>query len=197
MAVNILVRMWYSPQATLPEIFLSCCSAKIFWFLAKPFALGVRVEHAQELIDSIQYKCDSREIFTTGILQFSFAGERTWCIFVLYVPGWSNCTCRNCEQRNGGEWLEFKCSKWSVFEQWHCCSSSTWKLEQYEAEGPLAALAFQSEIEQKAFNVVGSIQAPAQRLEDFIQNKNIVAFTKSYLRAGLTPRFEYCFTPLC
>ena len=30
---------------------------------AKPFALGVRVEHPQALIDSIQYKCDTRSTY--------------------------------------------------------------------------------------------------------------------------------------
>ncbi|HLP21618.1 MAG TPA: hypothetical protein VK174_15000, partial [Chitinophagales bacterium] len=37
--------------------------------------------------------------------------------------------------------------------------------------GPLAALEFQKQVEQKAFAATGSIQAPAQRMEDFIQNK--------------------------
>jgi uncharacterized FAD-dependent dehydrogenase len=33
---------------------------------AKPFALGVRIEHPQALIDSVQYKCDTRgEFFAT------------------------------------------------------------------------------------------------------------------------------------
>lgn len=30
---------------------------------AKPFALGVRVEHPQQLIDKIQYKCDDRGVY--------------------------------------------------------------------------------------------------------------------------------------
>ena len=30
---------------------------------AKPFAVGVRVEHSQELIDQIQYKCKTRDEF--------------------------------------------------------------------------------------------------------------------------------------
>ena len=37
--------------------------------------------------------------------------------------------------------------------------------------GPLAALEFQKRVEQKAFQPSGSIKAPAQRMEDFIQNK--------------------------
>ncbi len=36
---------------------------------AKPFALGVRVEHAQQLIDQIQYHCSTRgDVFATGAL---------------------------------------------------------------------------------------------------------------------------------
>ena len=37
--------------------------------------------------------------------------------------------------------------------------------------GPLAALEFQKQVEQRAFQQTGSIKAPAQRMEDFIQNK--------------------------
>ena len=37
----------------------------------KSFALGVRVEHSQDLIDQIQYKCNSRGIFTSSTL-FNF-----------------------------------------------------------------------------------------------------------------------------
>lgn len=30
---------------------------------AKPFAIGIRLEHPQSIIDQIQYKCDSRGVF--------------------------------------------------------------------------------------------------------------------------------------
>lgn len=154
---------------------------------AKPFALGVRVEHAQELIDSIQYKCDSRGKFLPPasyslVSQVKGRGVFSFCMCPggviapagtanneTVVNGWSS-SARNGPFSNSGIVVQVQPENW----------------QQYEAEGPLAALAFQSEIEQKAFNVVGSIQAPAQRLEDFIQKKTSLHLPKSSYVPGLT-----------
>jgi uncharacterized FAD-dependent dehydrogenase len=154
---------------------------------AKPFALGVRVEHTQELIDSIQYKCDSRGKFLPPasyslVSQVKGSGVFSFCMCPggviapagtanneTVVNGWSS-SARNGPFSNSGIVVQVQPENW----------------QQYEAEGPLAALAFQSEIEQKAFNVVGSIQAPAQRLEDFIQKKTSLHLPKSSYVPGLT-----------
>lgn len=154
---------------------------------AKPFALGVRVEHTQELIDSIQYKCDSRGKFLPPasyslVSQVKGRGVFSFCMCPggviapagtanneTVVNGWSS-SARNGPFSNSGIVVQVQPENW----------------QQYEAEGPLAALAFQSEIEQKAFNVVGSIQAPAQRLEDFIQKKTSLHLPKSSYVPGLT-----------
>lgn len=155
--------------------------------VAKPFALGVRVEHTQELIDSIQYKCESRGKFLPPasyslVSQVKGRGVFSFCMCPggviapagtanneTVVNGWSS-SARNGPFSNSGIVVQVQPENW----------------QQYEAEGPLAALAFQSEIEQKAFNVVGSIQAPAQRLEDFIQKKTSLHLPKSSYVPGLT-----------
>ena len=56
---------------------------------AKPFAMGVRIEHPQALIDSIQYHCESRgEYSACGLLFVGQPGGWAWRLFVLYVaPG--------------------------------------------------------------------------------------------------------------
>lgn len=154
---------------------------------AKPFALGVRVEHTQELIDSIQYKCESRGKFLPPasyslVSQVKGRGVFSFCMcpggviapagtanHETVVNGWSS-SARNGPFSNSGIVVQVQPENW----------------QQYEAEGPLAGLAFQSEIEQKAFNVVGSIQAPAQRLEDFIQKKTSLHLPKSSYVPGLT-----------
>jgi hypothetical protein len=85
------------------------------------------------------------------------------------VNGWSS-SARNGPFSNSGIVVQVQAENW----------------QQYGAKGALAALAFQSEIEQKAFKVVGSIQAPAQRLEDFIQKKTSQYLPKSSYVPGLT-----------
>ncbi len=154
---------------------------------AKPFALGVRVEHTQELIDSIQYKCDSRGKFLPPasyslVSQVKGRGVFSFCMCPggviapagtanneTVVNGWSS-SARNGPFSNSGIVVQVQPENW----------------QQYGTKGALAALAFQSEIEQKAFKVVGSIQAPAQRLEDFIQKKTSQHLPKSSYIPGLT-----------
>ena len=53
---------------------------------AKPFAMGVRIEHPQALIDSIQYHCESRGESACGLLFVGQPGGWAWRLFVLYVP---------------------------------------------------------------------------------------------------------------
>ena len=59
---------------------------------AKPFALGVRVEHRQRLIDSIQYHCqgDRGRVFTRRRLRPGASSQDQWqgqrSVFFLHVP---------------------------------------------------------------------------------------------------------------
>ena len=63
---------------------------------AKAFALGIRVEHTQELIDKIQYKCEVKgRIFTSCPILHCKTSKRKRSIFILYVSWWYNCSLRN------------------------------------------------------------------------------------------------------
>jgi uncharacterized FAD-dependent dehydrogenase len=139
---------------------------------AKPFALGVRIEHPQTLIDSIQYKQAKRGDFLPPssyslVTQVKNRGVFSFCMCPggiiapaatapgeTVVNGWSPST-RNGQFANSGMGVSVNPEDWVHLNHL----------------GPLAALEFQKEVEQKAFRLTGSIQAPAQRMEDFIQNK--------------------------
>jgi uncharacterized FAD-dependent dehydrogenase len=117
-----------------------------------PFALGVRVEHTQELIDNIQYKCDARGKFLPPasyslVSQVKGRGVFSFCMcpggviapagtqsHETVVNGWSS-SARNGPFSNSGIVVQVQPENW----------------QQYGANGALAALAFQSEIEQKAY----------------------------------------------
>ena len=67
------------------DVFRLCKERNIF-IEAKPFALGVRVEHPQRLIDQIQYKCEDRGAYLPAsayslVSQTSIKGVGTWSIF--------------------------------------------------------------------------------------------------------------------
>ncbi|MES2691470.1 MAG: NAD(P)/FAD-dependent oxidoreductase [Bacteroidota bacterium] len=139
---------------------------------AKPFALGVRIEHPQELIDSIQYKCDVRGEFlppaTYNIVNQSLGhGVFSFCMCPggiiapastapgeVVVNGWSPSK-RNNEFANSGLVVSVDAKDYAAFNE----------------AGPLAALRFQQMVEQRCFAATQSLQAPAQRVADFVNKK--------------------------
>ncbi len=140
---------------------------------AKAFALGVRVEHTQELIDQIQYKCESRGEYLppapySVAKQVNGRGVYSFCM----CPGGIIAPCAT----NPGEVVT---NGWSPSRRDFKTSNSgivvELKLEDFDKHeefGPLAGIQFQKEIEQKAWKLAGKTQkVPAQRLVDFTNNK--------------------------
>jgi uncharacterized FAD-dependent dehydrogenase len=140
----------------------------------KPFALGVRVEHSQQLIDAIQYHCPLRSEFLPPasyslVQQVEGRGVFSFCMCPggiiapastapaeLVVNGWSPSK-RNNPFANSGIVVAVQDSDISPFVKKH---------------GPLAAMEFQRSVEQKAYTAGGgNFVAPAQRLEDFTRRK--------------------------
>lgn len=138
---------------------------------AKPFALGVRVEHPQMLIDSIQYHCAVRGDFLPPasyslVQQVNERGVFSFCMCPggiiapaatapgeLVVNGWSPSK-RNNPYANSGMVVSIEEKDWQP-------SSS-----------PLAAMEYQQRVEQKAFKAGGGkLVAPALRLTDFVNRK--------------------------
>ncbi|MDI1232957.1 MAG: FAD-binding protein [bacterium] len=139
---------------------------------AKPFALGVRIEHPQHIIDTIQYKQIKRDenlppAAYSIVTQAEGCGVFSFCMCPggiiapaatdkneTVVNGWSPSK-RNGAFANSGLVVTVEPKHWQA---------------QY-GMGPLSALAFQQSVEHTAYQSTGSIIAPAQRVEDFIQNK--------------------------
>ena len=139
----------------------------------KPFALGVRVEHPQSIIDSIQYHCPAREEHLPPasyslVEQVNDKGVFSFCMCPggiiapaataegeVVVNGWSPSK-RNNPYANSGIVV-------TVDET---------NIQAFKKHGPLAGMYFQQSIEQKAFAAGGGqLVAPAQRLVDFTENK--------------------------
>ncbi len=140
---------------------------------AKPFALGVRIEHPQHIIDSVQYHCKTRSQYlppASYVLahQVNDRGVYSFCMCPggiiapaatdkkeIVVNGWSPSK-RNNPFANSGMVV-------SVTEK---------DFQPYSKEGALAALRYQQAVEQCAFEKGGNnLQAPAQRLIDFVGKK--------------------------
>jgi len=140
---------------------------------AKPFALGVRVEHPQPLIDKIQYKMNDRgdnlpAASYSLVCQVRERGVFSFCMCPggLIVPAATapgeivvngmSMSRRDSPYANSGVVTSVELSD----------------LGPWEKHGPLAAMAFQSEVEQSMFAAGdGSQKSPALRLPDFIDGK--------------------------
>ncbi|MCF6242064.1 MAG: NAD(P)/FAD-dependent oxidoreductase [Bacteroidales bacterium] len=139
----------------------------------KSFAMGVRVEHPQDLIDSIQYHCDIRSEYLPAaayslVSQVKERGVYSFCMcpggFIVpsatepnqvVVNGMSPSS-RNSKFANSGMVVEIRPEDAKEFHQY----------------GKLALLKFQEHLEELAFLNGGYRQtAPAQRLHDFVNGK--------------------------
>ncbi len=134
---------------------------------AKGFALGVRVEHPQHIINQIQYHGKYQNFFPTAEYSFvmNYAGRGVFsfcmCPGGILVPsmtdegevvlnGMSN-SHRNGKLANSGVVV----------------SVEPGDIPEYDRFGELSLMHFQRDVEQLMFRFSGSIKAPAQRMMDF------------------------------
>lgn len=156
----------------------------------KNIAVGVRVEHPQRTIDSIQYHCGlerDRNLPAAAyslVTQVQDKGVYSFCMcpggFIvpaatdsgeIVVNGMSTST-RDSRYANSGIVVEVGKKEYKSF------------IEEY---GPLAGVAYQKKMEQKAFEMANQTQsAPAQRLQDFVRGKFSNSLNDTSYIPGLT-----------
>ena len=140
---------------------------------AKDFAMGVRVEHPQGIIDSIQYKCSIRSDYLPAasyslVKQVKGRGVYSFCMcpggFIvpaatnpkeIVVNGMSP-SMRNSKYANSGMVVEIKQEDLTAYKEF----------------GVLAGMKYQENLERLAYiNGGGGLIAPAQALEDFVKGR--------------------------
>ncbi|WP_299056094.1 NAD(P)/FAD-dependent oxidoreductase [uncultured Polaribacter sp.] len=156
---------------------------------AKSFAMGVRVEHPQEIIDQIQYHCTSERDALLPAAAYSLVhqvnnrGVYSFCMcpggFIVpaatsngevVVNGMSPSR-RNNKFANSGIVVELDIDK---------------DFKKYEAFGALKGLEFQKDLEKIAFYAGGRSQAaPAQKLVDFVDGKLSSDLNETSYQPGL------------
>ena len=137
----------------------------------KPFALGVRIEHPQPLIDAIQYGQKQRDPLLPAAsysltCQVDDHGVFSFCMCPggLVVP---TATAPG-ELVVNGMSMSRRDSPYA--NSGTVVSLDEADLQDYQSHGVFAGVAFQKEVEQRLFAAGdGSQQAPAQRLTDFVQ----------------------------
>jgi uncharacterized FAD-dependent dehydrogenase len=139
---------------------------------AKPFALGVRIEHPQEIIDRAQYHCEYRgpdlpPSYYSLVEQVDDRGVFSFCM----CPGG---IIAPCSTEDG----EIVVNGWSPSKRNNPFANSGTvvqiNLEDVAGDDndPFKMLNFQKQVEQAAFAAGGgSLVAPGQRMVDFVQNR--------------------------
>jgi hypothetical protein len=154
----------------------------------KPFAMGVRIEHPQKLINEIQYHTKEKhpnlpaasynlacEIDDKGVYSFCM------CPGGIIVPAATapgeivvngmSLSKRNSPFANSGFVVEVTEKEWKSYEKY----------------SPFSGLMLQSELEKLAFKLANQTQsAPAQRVTDFVSGKESQSLPKASYIPGLT-----------
>ena len=154
---------------------------------SKPFALGVRIEHPQELIDSIQYKCDYRGEYLPPASYSLVAQTKN-------KPVYSFCMCPGgiiapCATAAG----EVVTNGWSPSKRNNPYSNSGIVVavdendfKPFHNEGPFSAMAYQASVEKRAWELGGKSQVvPAQRMVDFVNGRVSNTLPKTSYKPGI------------
>jgi len=155
---------------------------------SKPFALGVRIEHPQPLIDEIQYNQKQREDGLPAasyklVSQVEGRGVFSFCMCPggLVVPA----------ATSPGE-IVVNGMSLSRRDSPYANSGTVTAVEEkdfasFADQGVFAGMAFQQSVEQKMFAAGdGSQQAPAQRLTDFVKGRVSKSLPDSSYIPGLS-----------
>lgn len=154
----------------------------------KPFAMGVRIEHPQKLINEIQYHTAEKhpnlpaaiynlacEIDDRGVYSFCM------CPGGIIVPAATSpdeivvngmsVSKRNSPFANSGFVVEVSEKEWMSYEKYY----------------PFSGMMLQAELEKLAFKLANETQsAPAQRVTDFVLGKQSQSLPKASYIPGLT-----------
>jgi uncharacterized FAD-dependent dehydrogenase len=154
---------------------------------AKPFAIGVRVEHQQELIDYIQYHGDSDNPYLPPasyalVEQVDGMGVYSFCM----CPGGIIAPCAT-------EQEEVVTNGWSPSKRNNPYANSgivvsvePQDLPNYTKDDPFVCLDFQKKVERDCWEAAGKTQkVPAQRMQDFIHGKVSDSFPKTSYQPGI------------
>lgn len=159
---------------------------------AKPFAMGVRVEHQQSLIDSIQYKCEDRGPYlpasSYALVQQTHYKNRQRGIFSFCMcPGGfivPSATAPGEVVVNGMS----PSRRDSRFSNSGIVVAIELEDMDLKKHGALAGLRMQQALEQRACQMAGGTQAaPAQLLQDFTRAKTGGQLLETSYQPGLVP----------
>ena len=138
---------------------------------AKPFAMGVRIEHPQTLVDAAQYGAVNPVLPPADYKLVKHLDDETVYTFCMCPGGYVVAAA----SEEGGVVTNGMSYADRDGENANAALLVTLNPKDFPTDHPLSGMYWQREIEQKAYSVSGSYKAPAQLVGDFLNNKASVA----------------------
>ncbi len=159
----------------------------------KPFAVGLRVEHPQGLIDRIQYGPSAgHPRLPPAEYQFTYRDSKGRAVYSFCMcPGGSVIAASSENQGLATNGM-------SLFRRNSPFANSALVvsvgIEDFGGTGPFAGMEFQRRWEEMAYRLGGgNFRAPAQGVLDFLQNRAPSALRETSFKPGVTPaRLDEC-----
>ena len=133
----------------------------------KPFAMGVRIEHKQSMVDCAQYGSAELPLPPADYKLVQHLDDETVYTFCM-CPGGHVVAAASEE---GGIVTNGMSNADRDGENANAALLVTVNPSEFPFEGPLGGMHWQRQIEQRAFAVSGSYRAPAQRVGDFLNRQ--------------------------
>ena len=152
---------------------------------AKPFAMGVRIEHPQQVIDASQYGSVNPVLPPADYKLVKHLEDETVYTFCMCPGGYVVAAA----SEDGGVVTNGMSYADREGENANAALLVTLNPRDFPSNDPLAGMYWQREIEQKAFNVGGeNYSAPAQTVGDFLAGRPSVGHgsVKPTYRPGVT-----------
>ena len=153
---------------------------------AKPFSMGVRIEHLQETIDNAQYGKVDPVLPPADYKLVKHLEDGTVYTFCMCPGGYVVAAA----SEEGGVVTNGMSYADRGGKNANAALLVTLNPRDFPGEDPLAGMYWQREIEQKAFAVSGSYRAPAQLLGDFMQG--IPSMGSRSVEPTYRPGVYYC-----
>ncbi len=159
----------------------------------KPFAIGLRVEHPQRVIDRIQYGPSAgHPRLPPAEYQMTYHSSKGRAVY-------SFCMCPGgfviaASSENGG----LVTNGMSLFRRNSPFANSALVVsvqgEDFGGNGPLAGMEFQRRWEEQAYRLGGgNFRAPGQRVSDFLQMRGSSSIRETTFKRGVAPaRLDEC-----
>ncbi len=133
----------------------------------KPFAMGVRIEHRQSMVDRAQYGKVDPVLPPADYKLVKHLADSTAYTFCM-CPGGYVVAAASQKGRVVTNGMSYKDRSG---ENANAALLITVNPQDFPTEGPLGGMLWQEEIEERAYRISGSYRAPAQLVGDFLRGK--------------------------